>query len=105
MRLRLWLNYVSRLSSIPNQSKTPRKSVFESKPFVNWIKLFPASRKQMRRHKNKGSAPGHLLPVLSYFPLLTPCVSQVESFELLELTDNAAVVALIANDESLLHCK
>lgn len=59
----------------------------------------------MRRHKNKGSAPGHLLPVLSYFPLPTACVSQVGSFKLLELTDNAAAVGLITNDESLLHRK
>lgn len=59
----------------------------------------------MRRHKNKGSAPGHFLPILSYSPLPTACVSQVESFKLLELTDNAAVVGLITNDESLLHSK
>lgn len=44
MRLCLWLNCVSRLSSIPNQSKTPGKSVFESKPFVIWIKLSPPRR-------------------------------------------------------------
>lgn len=47
-----------------------------------------------------GAAQGCFLPPLLYFPRTT-CVSQDESVKLFKLTDDATVVGLITDDESL----
>lgn len=46
-----------------------------------------------------GAAQGCFLPPLLYFPHTTGCVSQDE--KLFKLTDDATVVGLITDDESL----